>query len=104
MLQYNTSCSFRCAEGFRLKGADMAQCTDLGQWTAPAPVCAGTVTSEYSFCVCQFVMQLAVIDLFIRHSLRTISAQPFVPALGWNGEQSTCSLRHIGTQGEGFSD
>uniref|UniRef100_A0A673SYB2 p-selectin n=1 Tax=Suricata suricatta TaxID=37032 RepID=A0A673SYB2_SURSU len=37
--QYNTSCSFRCAEGFRLKGADMVQCTDLGQWTAPAPVC-----------------------------------------------------------------
>ncbi|XP_045308957.1 P-selectin isoform X9 [Leopardus geoffroyi] len=38
-LPYNTSCSFHCADGFRLKGADMAQCTDLGQWTAPAPVC-----------------------------------------------------------------
>uniref|UniRef100_A0A8C9J6L8 Selectin P n=1 Tax=Panthera tigris altaica TaxID=74533 RepID=A0A8C9J6L8_PANTA len=38
-LPYNTSCSFRCADGFRLKGADVAQCTDLGRWTAPAPVC-----------------------------------------------------------------
>ncbi|VFV32981.1 selectin p (granule membrane protein [Lynx pardinus] len=38
-LPYNTSCSFHCADGFRLKGADVAQCTDLGRWTAPAPVC-----------------------------------------------------------------
>ncbi|XP_043423453.1 P-selectin isoform X6 [Prionailurus bengalensis] len=38
-LPYNTSCSFHCADGFRLKGADIAQCTDLGRWTAPAPVC-----------------------------------------------------------------
>ncbi|XP_064450418.1 P-selectin isoform X4 [Mirounga angustirostris] len=37
--QDNTSCSFRCAEGFRLEGADLVQCTDLGRWTAPAPVC-----------------------------------------------------------------
>ncbi|XP_064334037.1 P-selectin isoform X4 [Camelus dromedarius] len=37
--QYNTSCSFRCAEGFRLRGADTVRCADLGQWTAPAPVC-----------------------------------------------------------------
>uniref|UniRef100_A0A452RV15 p-selectin n=1 Tax=Ursus americanus TaxID=9643 RepID=A0A452RV15_URSAM len=37
--QDNTSCSFHCAEGFRLEGADLVQCTDLGRWTAPAPVC-----------------------------------------------------------------
>ncbi|XP_035953895.1 P-selectin isoform X7 [Halichoerus grypus] len=37
--QDNTSCSFRCAEGFRLEGADLVQCADLGRWTAPAPVC-----------------------------------------------------------------
>ncbi|KAM9242312.1 P-selectin [Dugong dugon] len=37
--QYNTSCSFRCAEGFLLRGVEMAQCSDLGQWTAAAPVC-----------------------------------------------------------------
>ncbi|XP_023410037.2 P-selectin isoform X4 [Loxodonta africana] len=37
--QYNTSCSFRCAEGFLLRGAEMARCSDLGQWTVPAPVC-----------------------------------------------------------------
>uniref|UniRef100_A0A8C0PW87 p-selectin n=3 Tax=Canis lupus TaxID=9612 RepID=A0A8C0PW87_CANLF len=37
--QYNTSCRFHCAEGFRLEGADLVQCTDLGQWTAPAPAC-----------------------------------------------------------------
>ncbi|XP_025733423.1 P-selectin isoform X3 [Callorhinus ursinus] len=37
--QDNTSCSFHCAEGFRLEGANLVQCTDLGRWTAPAPVC-----------------------------------------------------------------
>ncbi|XP_040842738.1 P-selectin isoform X1 [Ochotona curzoniae] len=36
---YNTKCSFHCAEGFVLKGADAVQCTDSGEWTAPAPVC-----------------------------------------------------------------
>ncbi|XP_032147331.1 P-selectin isoform X2 [Sapajus apella] len=37
--QYDTNCSFRCAEGFRLRGADIVRCDNLGQWTAPAPVC-----------------------------------------------------------------
>nr|XP_027778651.1 P-selectin isoform X2 [Marmota flaviventris] len=37
--QYNSSCSFHCAEGFLLRGADVVRCADLGQWTAPAPVC-----------------------------------------------------------------
>ncbi|KAM5203209.1 P-selectin [Hipposideros larvatus] len=37
--QYNTNCSFRCAEGFELRGADTVRCADGGQWTAPAPVC-----------------------------------------------------------------
>ncbi|XP_023564407.1 P-selectin [Octodon degus] len=37
--QYNTNCSFHCAEGFVLQGADVLQCGDLGQWTAPAPIC-----------------------------------------------------------------
>ncbi|XP_016004104.2 P-selectin isoform X2 [Rousettus aegyptiacus] len=37
--QYNASCSFRCAEGFVLRGADTVRCAGAGQWTAPAPVC-----------------------------------------------------------------
>lgn len=37
--EYNSSCTFSCAEGFMLKGNDAIQCADLGQWTAPAPVC-----------------------------------------------------------------
>ncbi|XP_037681324.1 P-selectin isoform X2 [Choloepus didactylus] len=37
--QYNTNCSFHCAEGFMLRGAKTAQCSDLGQWTMPAPIC-----------------------------------------------------------------
>nr|XP_020729823.1 P-selectin isoform X2 [Odocoileus virginianus texanus] len=37
--QYNTNCSFHCAEGFTLRGADTVRCADSGQWTAPAPVC-----------------------------------------------------------------
>ncbi|XP_053461910.1 P-selectin isoform X3 [Nycticebus coucang] len=37
--RHNTRCSFHCAEGFALRGADVVQCSDSGQWTAPAPVC-----------------------------------------------------------------
>ncbi|XP_060220582.1 P-selectin isoform X3 [Meriones unguiculatus] len=37
--EYNSSCTFRCADGFKLEGRDAVQCADLGQWTAPAPVC-----------------------------------------------------------------
>uniref|UniRef100_A0A8C9B154 p-selectin n=1 Tax=Prolemur simus TaxID=1328070 RepID=A0A8C9B154_PROSS len=37
--QHNNNCSFHCSEGFTLRGADVVQCTDMGQWTAPAPVC-----------------------------------------------------------------
>uniref|UniRef100_A0A2K6T4W0 p-selectin n=1 Tax=Saimiri boliviensis boliviensis TaxID=39432 RepID=A0A2K6T4W0_SAIBB len=39
VFQYDTNCSFRCAEGFMLRGADIVRCDNLGQWTAPAPVC-----------------------------------------------------------------
>ncbi|XP_006872717.1 PREDICTED: P-selectin [Chrysochloris asiatica] len=38
-VHYNTSCSFHCSEGFLLRGAKMVRCSELGQWTAPAPVC-----------------------------------------------------------------
>uniref|UniRef100_A0A2I3GRK4 p-selectin n=1 Tax=Nomascus leucogenys TaxID=61853 RepID=A0A2I3GRK4_NOMLE len=37
--QYDTNCSFHCAEGFMLRGAHIVRCDNLGQWTAPAPVC-----------------------------------------------------------------
>ncbi|XP_028344495.1 P-selectin isoform X3 [Physeter macrocephalus] len=37
--QYDTNCSFHCAKGFTLRGADTVRCADLGQWTEPAPVC-----------------------------------------------------------------
>ncbi|XP_015419752.1 PREDICTED: P-selectin [Myotis davidii] len=36
---YNATCRFRCAEGFKLHGADTVRCADAGQWTAPAPLC-----------------------------------------------------------------
>ncbi|KAM4860378.1 P-selectin isoform 2-T2 [Thomomys bottae] len=39
MFPYNTNCSFHCTEGFVLRGANVTQCADLGQWTAPVPVC-----------------------------------------------------------------
>ncbi|XP_068950842.1 P-selectin [Petaurus breviceps papuanus] len=37
--QYNSRCSFQCAEGFVLKGAETTECDMSGTWTAPAPVC-----------------------------------------------------------------
>lgn len=45
---YNSSCTFTCAEGFELKGSDVIRCADMGQWTAPAPVCEGNVTLNHS--------------------------------------------------------
>lgn len=44
--QYNSSCSFQCAEGFLLQGVDRVQCTGTGQWTAPAPVCQALKCQE----------------------------------------------------------
>lgn len=45
---YNSSCTFTCAEGFELRGSDVIRCADMGQWTAPAPVCEGNVTLNHS--------------------------------------------------------
>ncbi|XP_048213730.1 P-selectin isoform X2 [Perognathus longimembris pacificus] len=44
---YNTNCSFHCAEGFSLRGASVTQCADLGQWTAPAPVCQALQCQDF---------------------------------------------------------
>ncbi|XP_051042093.1 P-selectin isoform X1 [Phodopus roborovskii] len=46
-LEYNSSCAFTCAEGFVLKGNDAVQCIDLGQWTAPAPVCEALQCQDF---------------------------------------------------------
>ncbi|XP_038269782.1 P-selectin-like isoform X3 [Dermochelys coriacea] len=37
---YNSTCKFRCQEGFELQGLDMLQCLASGNWTAEAPECA----------------------------------------------------------------
>ncbi|XP_049737233.1 P-selectin isoform X5 [Elephas maximus indicus] len=38
-LQHQSSCSFRCEEGFTLVGPEEVWCVASGVWTAPAPVC-----------------------------------------------------------------
>ncbi|XP_051004297.1 LOW QUALITY PROTEIN: P-selectin [Acomys russatus] len=48
VLEYNSSCVFHCEEGFTLTGNDVVQCVDLGQWTAPAPVCEALQCPEFS--------------------------------------------------------
>ncbi|XP_050014365.1 P-selectin [Alexandromys fortis] len=45
---YNSSCTFTCAEGFELRGSDVIRCADMGQWTAPAPVCEALQCREFS--------------------------------------------------------
>ncbi|XP_052056682.1 P-selectin [Apodemus sylvaticus] len=45
--EYNSSCTFHCAEGFVLEGKDAIQCADSGQWTAPAPVCEALQCREF---------------------------------------------------------
>nr|XP_033818197.1 P-selectin [Geotrypetes seraphini] len=37
--QYNSSCSFGCAEGFFINGPETVLCMASGDWTAPAPSC-----------------------------------------------------------------
>ncbi|KAG9328508.1 hypothetical protein JZ751_013493 [Albula glossodonta] len=36
---YNSSCSVSCEEGFLLNGTASIQCTSLGVWTQPLPLC-----------------------------------------------------------------
>ncbi|XP_069006406.1 P-selectin [Embiotoca jacksoni] len=36
---YNSTCEFRCDEGYELTGQDQIQCDHTGQWTASVPTC-----------------------------------------------------------------
>ncbi|XP_050995359.1 P-selectin [Labeo rohita] len=36
---YNSSCKFKCEEGFVLKGADFTHCDQTGNWTHSIPIC-----------------------------------------------------------------
>lgn len=36
---YNSTCEFRCDEGYGLSGHDHTQCDHTGQWTASVPTC-----------------------------------------------------------------
>ncbi|KAF7657860.1 hypothetical protein LDENG_00021020 [Lucifuga dentata] len=36
---YNSTCEFRCHEGYKLSGQDWIQCEHTGQWTASIPAC-----------------------------------------------------------------
>ncbi|XP_064188218.1 E-selectin-like isoform X6 [Anguilla rostrata] len=36
---FNSSCNVRCEEGFLLNGTASIQCTSLGVWTEPSPLC-----------------------------------------------------------------
>lgn len=39
--RYNSTCTFRCPEGFERRGADELQCLDDRQWSAETPTCIG---------------------------------------------------------------
>uniref|UniRef100_A0A3Q1FV28 E-selectin n=1 Tax=Acanthochromis polyacanthus TaxID=80966 RepID=A0A3Q1FV28_9TELE len=41
---YNSTCEFRCDEGYKLIGEDQIRCNHSGQWTASIPVCTGKVS------------------------------------------------------------
>ncbi|XP_062407990.1 P-selectin-like [Sardina pilchardus] len=36
---FNSTCEFRCDEGFLLQGAQRTECDATGQWTHPSPTC-----------------------------------------------------------------
>ncbi|XP_030626723.1 uncharacterized protein LOC115809273 [Chanos chanos] len=37
--QYGSSCTFKCADGFRLQGASEIRCTESAQWSQEIPTC-----------------------------------------------------------------
>uniref|UniRef100_A0A3Q3RJV2 E-selectin n=1 Tax=Mastacembelus armatus TaxID=205130 RepID=A0A3Q3RJV2_9TELE len=41
---FNSSCEFRCDEGYELHGQEQIQCDHTGQWTASVPACTSKVT------------------------------------------------------------
>ncbi|KAF7657858.1 hypothetical protein LDENG_00021010 [Lucifuga dentata] len=43
---YNSTCEFRCHEGYKLIGQDWIQCEHTGQWTASIPACTGKTLAE----------------------------------------------------------
>lgn len=38
---YNSTCEFRCHEGFEQRGAGMLQCLPSQEWSANIPTCTG---------------------------------------------------------------
>ncbi|KAK1164032.1 L-selectin-like isoform X1 [Acipenser oxyrinchus oxyrinchus] len=38
---YNSTCQFRCSEGFALNGSSMVTCNSSGHWTETIPTCTG---------------------------------------------------------------
>ncbi|KAK1164031.1 L-selectin-like isoform X2 [Acipenser oxyrinchus oxyrinchus] len=43
---YNSTCQFRCSEGFALNGSSMVTCNSSGHWTETIPTCTGTQLTE----------------------------------------------------------
>nr|XP_060630360.1 P-selectin-like [Anolis sagrei ordinatus] len=37
--QYQSTCNFKCAEGFAISGAENIMCKKSGEWSSPAPTC-----------------------------------------------------------------
>ncbi|KAJ8376126.1 hypothetical protein SKAU_G00067060 [Synaphobranchus kaupii] len=46
--RFNSSCAFRCAQGFLLKGASHLQCQASGRWDADPPSCQAVKCPELS--------------------------------------------------------
>ncbi|XP_055964545.1 E-selectin [Sorex fumeus] len=104
-----TSCKFTCAPGFRLQGSDLVQCTTLGHWTQPAPVCEalqcpalssperghmrclpGASGSFQSGSSCEFSCQPG-------YTLRGPSKLWCGPTGQWNGQVPTCQATKCST-------
>ncbi|XP_059840539.1 P-selectin-like [Hypanus sabinus] len=69
---YNSTCNFRCAEGFELQGSETLECGASGEWSAPTPRC------EAVQCV----------DLEEQEQLTMTCSDPFAP-FSYN---STCNF------------
>ncbi|XP_041919334.1 E-selectin-like isoform X6 [Alosa sapidissima] len=89
---FNSTCEFRCDEGFLLQGAQSTECDATGQWTHPAPNCTvierplGAALLMYTAVGTASVLGLfglIGVGLFVRH-LMTKKASSSMGETLWN--------------------
>uniref|UniRef100_A0A671P1M9 E-selectin n=1 Tax=Sinocyclocheilus anshuiensis TaxID=1608454 RepID=A0A671P1M9_9TELE len=81
---YNSSCEFKCEEGFVLKGADSTHCDHTGHWTHSTPICTGLasvhiiliVLIALNYMKCHLLVYLSLIHVL--YYILSVACDPLV--------------------------